>query len=375
MPPEGTRRGTAGRPRTRAPFRGDIPATQIIREHAAAGGADPHRLAAALYDEALSRLDGHPEPSTEGPGAEVRLLARNALALFPVSLDESVAGALTPEWLEEFYRLSRLDADHRRHGRWYTARPIARSMARLALAAASESNPAGPFTILDPACGCGALLVPAFEAAVEFNTRATPDIPIEDVVAQCLERVVAADVDERALATAVFRLKLAAERLAGGPVDAEPRTYRGNSLADSPRALVPDGADIVVMNPPYLGNRYFEALPDPARARADLRRAFGWNDDLYTHFLHRAWDWLRPGGALCAITSDTFLTIPSKARTREHAAPPRAAGDRARPASAFSRRGEHVHHAGHPRRAGAFRQPAVPRRPCGAGVLLGRLES
>jgi len=175
MPPEAPRRGNAGRPRARAPFRGELPATQIIREHAAAGGADPRLLASALYDEALGRLDGHAPPSTDGPDAEVRLLARNALALFPVTLDEGVTGALTPEWLEDFHRLSRPDADHRRHGRWYTARPIARAMARMALAAAErrpDRDPETPFTILDPACGCGALLVPMFEAAVASQARA-----------------------------------------------------------------------------------------------------------------------------------------------------------------------------------------------------------
>jgi hypothetical protein len=81
--------------------------------------------------------------------------------------------------------------------------------------------------------------------------------------------------------------------------------------------VAPDGADIVIMNPPYLGNRYFQALKRPEKARAGLRKSFGWNDDLYAHFLHRAWDFLHPGGCVCAITSDTFLTIPSKARVRE----------------------------------------------------------
>src|SRR5690606_7911783 len=51
--------------------------------------------------------------------------------------------------------------------------------------------------------------------------------------------------------------------------------------------------------------------------RARLRAGFGWNDDLYVHFLHRAWDWLDDEGVLCAITPDTWLTIRSKERTRE----------------------------------------------------------
>lgn len=304
------------RPRRRSPqpFRGETAAARIVREHAAISGADPRRLAAALYEEAARLLDG----AADGPPPNVAAqLARNALALFPVSRDEAAAGAITPEWLEDLHRLSRPNADHKRHGRWYTARPIAHYMARRAMAAADDADAPDALTALDPACGCGALLTPMFEAMVARYRRRRPEAAPAEAVSAALGGIIAADVDARAVETAVRRLRYAAERLAGGPVEAAPRTFVGDTLTAPPERLAPGGADVVVMNPPYLGNRYFAALPDPHAARAALREAFGWNDDLYAHFLERAWEWMRPAGVLCAITSDTFLAIPSKARTRE----------------------------------------------------------
>jgi methylase of polypeptide subunit release factors len=276
----------------------------------------------ALYEEALRRIlavarqqeVAEPPHPAYGPLAQI---AVNALALYPVSLDEAVPGALNPEWLEEFHRLSRPDADHKRHGRWYTPRPIARYMARRALEMAALRRPMDNITVLDPACGCGALLVPVFEEVVAFHRRREPRAKAPDVVRHSLEHIIAADVDPRALETALIRLNIAAERLAGERIHAAPQTYCGDTLTVRPAAIAPEGVDVVVMNPPYLGNRYFASLKNPEKARIALRKAFGWNDDLYAHFLHRAWDWLRPGGCVCAITSDTFLTIASKARTRD----------------------------------------------------------
>jgi methylase of polypeptide subunit release factors len=294
-------------------------AADIVRE-LALEGADASAAAHALYMEArrlLSEAAGELlyAPHDDASDA-MALLARNALALLPVALDEANAGALNPGWLEDLHRLSRPETDHRRHGRWYTSRTIARYMARRAIAAVASRTRPEHLVALDPACGCGALAVPLLEELVAHESRLHPKRNRAEMVEQCLSGLTIADIDVEALDTAAFRLRVAAGRLAGRPVTTSPRLFHGDVLTAPPLYLAPHGVDLVLMNPPYLGNRYFEQMPDPAAARAALRRSFGWNDDLYAHFLARAWEWLRPGGALCAITSDTFLTIPSKARTR-----------------------------------------------------------
>lgn len=305
--------------RTRRPTFSELPATEIVR-NAAGEGVDPAALARALYvvsRQALSRASGelYFEPA-EQPEPRMLRLAENAIALFPVSLTEGISGSLNPEWLEEFHRLSRPDADHKRHGRWYTSRPIARYMARRAIVTLTRDQLVETIDTLDPACGCGSLLVPIFEEIVAFRQTRSPRADARDIVTETLQHLYAADVDAEALDTAMFRLRLAAHRLAGEATVFSPIGYLGDALCEQER-VVPQAVDLVVMNPPYLGNRYFDALEHPEQARKRLRDTFGWNDDLYTHFLAAAWDWLRPGGVMCAITSDTFLTIQSKARTRD----------------------------------------------------------
>lgn len=311
----------ASRDRRRRPAADFPAAVEIVRE-LACGEVDTAPMAHALYMEArrlLSEAAGELLYAPHGdPSDTLALLARNALALLPVSLEEKDDGALNPSWLEDLHRLSRPDTDHRRHGRWYTSRPIARYMARRAIAAIASRSTPEHLLALDPACGCGALAVPLLEELVAHESRLRPGRPLMEVVERCLSGLTIADIDEEALDTAAFRLRVAACRLAGRPVTKSPRLFHGDVLTAPALYLAPQGVDLVLMNPPYLGNRYFEQMPNPAAARAALRRSFGWNDDLYAHFLARAWEWLRPGGALCAITSDTFLTIPSKSRTRAH---------------------------------------------------------
>jgi methylase of polypeptide subunit release factors len=306
--------------RPRLPFRSELPPARLVRDYAAQGGERPEAYAAALLRVALEKLGISPETAAgrDADGGE-RVLAENALALLPVSPAEGTPGALTPEWLGDLHRLARGDGDHKRLGRWYTPRPIAAYMARRALAAAGLRRPLDAVSVLDPACGCGALVVPMLEEIVAYHAAQAPERPRAAIAADALCHFTLGDVDPGALEIALVRLRLAARRLSGG-VSTEPgapRMFHGDTLSAPPERVAPGGADIVLMNPPYLGARYFEALEHPECARAALRKVFGWNDDLYAHFLHRAWEWLRPGGAVCAITSDTFLTIPSKARTRD----------------------------------------------------------
>jgi hypothetical protein len=82
------------------------------------------------------------------------------------------------------------------------------------------------------------------------------------------------------------------------------------------------GFDIVFANPPYVSVQSSSNLP----YRQELERRFreivngrerGWVDDLYVHFVFRAFELARPSGVVCYITSDTYFTIQSKRRMRE----------------------------------------------------------
>lgn len=70
--------------------------------------------------------------------------------------------------------------------------------------------------------------------------------------------------------------------------------------------------DLIVGNPPYLGTK---SLGEGYLSL--LRNAFGFSDDLYSLFTHKAIDLLTDSGKLCFITSSTFMTIRTKEQLRK----------------------------------------------------------
>lgn len=73
-----------------------------------------------------------------------------------------------------------------------------------------------------------------------------------------------------------------------------------------------NGFDIVIANPPYVSTKGVHATP-----KKDLKRHYGFADDLYSHFFFRSFEILKPKGILSFITSDTFLTINTKMNLRK----------------------------------------------------------
>jgi tRNA1(Val) A37 N6-methylase TrmN6 len=73
-----------------------------------------------------------------------------------------------------------------------------------------------------------------------------------------------------------------------------------------------NGFDIVIANPPYVSTKGEHSTP-----KADLKKHYGFADDLYSHFFFRSFEILKPNGILSFITSDTFLTIGTKTNVRK----------------------------------------------------------
>jgi len=93
------------------------------------------------------------------------------------------------------------------------------------------------------------------------------------------------------------------------------------SFFDSKTMFGIDVFDIVIANPPYvrfqnlgkelsskLSNYYFEKRDGKLK---------GWFDDLYVHFIFKAFDLVSEKGVVCMITNDSFVGLESKLRVRE----------------------------------------------------------
>ncbi len=73
------------------------------------------------------------------------------------------------------------------------------------------------------------------------------------------------------------------------------------------------GFDIVIANPPYVNAKEIEKKS----WKDELKKNFGFKDDLYNHFTFLAFKLLKESGFLCLITSDTFLTLQTKLNMRK----------------------------------------------------------
>ena len=70
---------------------------------------------------------------------------------------------------------------------------------------------------------------------------------------------------------------------------------------------------MIIANPPYINTKEIRNEP----WRGDLEREYGWVDDLYNHFTELAFRLTKNNGIISFITSDTFLTLQSKANMRD----------------------------------------------------------
>ena len=92
--------------------------------------------------------------------------------------------------------------------------------------------------------------------------------------------------------------------------------YDQNSFADffDPEWMfgISNGFDIVIANPPYVSTKGISE-----RDKEQLKRCYGFVDDLYNHFYFKGMELLKESGILAFISSKTFWTIQTKKNLRE----------------------------------------------------------
>jgi len=221
----------------------------------------------------------------------------------------------TDRWIAEFLV-------HNTVGRWWLAMHpdsrLASAMAYLVDQPAGRQTPltsVGELKILDPACGTMNFGLAAFELLEamyrEELDRAgadgwpqSPSVRSEREIPQAILRnnLFGVDVDRRPLVLAAVGLYVRSGV-------SEPFALN-LTLADALAERHPAGDgqyDVVLLNPPYLDRRDY-----PPPLKTAMKRRFPRSGrNLYTAFLERSLELVRPGGRLGAITPQTFMFISS----------------------------------------------------------------
>jgi SAM-dependent methyltransferase len=213
------------------------------------------------------------------PAVEARELHGWLTAEFGAAADP--AGALYQTMLDRVVEqdsngsmsVRRARGAHRATGAYYTVTDVVRYMLRRARAYLPEAR-----SVIDPACGSGALLAGAL---AEFT--------------EGLERVCGLDSDPAAVAMCRSNLPQASVQ-----------------EADALLEGVPCGFDLCIGNPPYISSGLRGASPQDSERQRLLKerypRTAQYKINTYPLFIERGLALVRPGGVLGYIVPDSFLS-------------------------------------------------------------------
>jgi len=221
--------------------------------------------------------------------------------------------------------------------------------------------------IVDPACGCGAFLVAAYERLVRRAALCVPGAVPEDTGAceHAAERILldsisGVDIDSEAVAVTRFSLLCKAFDFSGWPATAAAADARGAAIgrglsqaircgnavvgsdvsqtADAdfraqrhelrafdwapafPSIMRDGGFDVVVGNPPFQSAYSRESIRMPAWQKAYFARNYSTVSgriNMFVLFLERGLSLLRPGGRLGFVVPESFLMTAAYRKARD----------------------------------------------------------
>ncbi len=267
-----------------------------------AGAEEKRRYWQRMRPALLRRFDGMPGADDDAlPGGFV---------YSPHEADAAVA--VTPAVLETLYERTLTGA--RSMGAVYTPPFLTRWMAHEAVARWLESRqPASPaaelallrgIKVLDMAVGAGAFtMAMLYELAGRIKALAPEEAPA-DILRGLIERnICGADINHEALQVARDRFRYALQ--AAG--EKRPARARDALICADAMAMGPKGYDLVIGNPPYLGEKgnreLFERLKSGPLARYCSARM-----DYWYLFACVGMDALNPGGILHLVTPNKWLS-------------------------------------------------------------------
>ncbi len=104
----------------------------------------------------------------------------------------------------------------------------------------------------------------------------------------------------------LMKLDLLLDRPCGSPIALQ--MIKGDALTGNEITALEGVMDIIVGNPPYIGERGNKALFESIKGTPFGQRYYEGKMDYFYFFIYRGWELLKPGGILGYITTNYFVT-------------------------------------------------------------------
>lgn len=166
----------------------------------------------------------------------------------------------------------------------------------------------GDTTILDPACGGGSFLVPTARRLIDMHIAEGASVARACAFATGQLQGIEVDPGLAALSAQLLGRMILRE------YGVEHDTTEMVRCADTLRTSLDQRYDLIIGNPPY--SKLFRSGVDQlteAAGQADL----GGHTNLYSLFVIKALDWLKPGGGLAFVLPTSFVAGPYFAGLRQ----------------------------------------------------------
>lgn len=187
-------------------------------------------------------------------------------------------------------------------GAFYTPEPLARQLAYEVLKAWQQTHPYTCWKevrILDPAAGEGGLLIPFAQELAKLRQSQEPQLSSSEILNLVFKhQLFAADISQKAL----DKIGLPLAHVYHGDALAE---QKGRSILEN---LLPGGVDVILTNPPYIGQKGNAALFNQLRKNPLWASYVTPKNDILYYFFYLALRLLKPNGVAGFITTPYFST-------------------------------------------------------------------